>query len=164
MTNSLATNAAVAAMTVDAAPALLPCKVEAAAPEAKRVAKRARKEPEAAAAAAAAPVEAAAAPKAAGKRRGKGSAEASSSGPDSATEAPPALPTAAPAVEEGEVAGGSALVVAKAVRTLLKNHPTPMHCGGDALPALNSKVSDIIFEAMGRALANGRKTLKSSDF
>jgi hypothetical protein len=163
MTNSLATNAAVAAMTVDAAPALLPCKVEAAAPEAKRVAKRARKEPEAAAAtAAAAPVEAAAA-KAAGKRRGKGSAEASSSGPDGATEAP-AIPTAAPAVEEGEVAAGSALVVAKAVRTLLKNHPTPMHCGGDALPALNSKVSDIIFEAMGRALANGRKTLKSSDF
>ena len=161
MTNSLATNAAVAAMTVDAAPALLPCKVEAAAPEAKRVAKRARKEPEAAAA----PVEAAAAaaPEAAVKRRGKGSAEASSSGPDSATEAP-ALPTAAPAVEEGEVAAGSALVVAKAVRTLLKNHPTPMHCGGDALPALNSKVSDIIFEAMGRALANGRKTLKSSDF
>jgi len=163
MTNSLAANAAVAAMTVDAAPALLPCKVEAAAPEAKRVAKRARKEPEAAAAAAA-PVEAAAAaPKAVGKRRSKGSAEASSSGPDSATEAP-AMPTAGPAVEEGEVAGGSALVVAKAVRTLLKNHPTPMHCGGDALPALNSKVSDIIFEAMGRALANGRKTLKSSDF
>ena len=56
------------------------------------------------------------------------------------------------------------LIVAKAVRTLLKNHTTPIHLGSDALPALNAKVTELIYEAIGRSLANGRKTLKNSDF
>lgn len=60
--------------------------------------------------------------------------------------------------------GGSQLVVAKAVRTMLKNASTPMHCGSDALPALNAHVNSIIQEAMTRSLSNGRKTLKACDF
>ena len=56
------------------------------------------------------------------------------------------------------------LIVAKAIRVLLKSHSTPIHLGSDALPALNAKVTELIYEAIGRALANGRKTLKNSDF
>jgi len=70
-------------------------------------------------------------------------------------------------VGEGEKMVGESsgsLVVAKAVRTLLKNHTTPIHLGSDALPALNAKVTEMIYEAIGRSLANGRKTLKNSDF
>jgi hypothetical protein len=59
---------------------------------------------------------------------------------------------------------GTWLVVAKAVRAALKATPTPMHCGADALPALNVKVQETINEAIARALANGRKTIKASDF
>ena len=58
----------------------------------------------------------------------------------------------------------SSLIVAKAIRVLLKSHSTPIHLGSDALPALNAKVTELIYEAIGRALANGRKTLKNSDF
>lgn len=59
---------------------------------------------------------------------------------------------------------GTWLIVAKAVRQHLKNHETSMHCGSDALPALNAKLADIIREAIARAHANGRKTLKGCDF
>ena len=77
---------------------------------------------------------------------------------------------AAPSNVPGEENGGSPLetgtwlVVAKAVRAALKATPTPMHCGADALPALNVKVQETINEAIARALANGRKTIKASDF
>lgn len=152
-TNSLSSNSV--AMNTDAAPVLLPCKLEAAAPEAKRAAKRSRKEP----AEAAAPVEVAAAPKASPKKRGKTPEVVCAD--DAATTVPA---TEEADVERPAAETGGALVVAKAVRTLLKSHTTVMHCGADALPALNSKVSEIIFEAIGRALANGRKTLKNCDF
>jgi hypothetical protein len=56
------------------------------------------------------------------------------------------------------------LIVAKSVRTFLKNLPTACHCGADALPTLNQKVTEMLIEATVRAHANGRKTLKSSDF
>lgn len=59
---------------------------------------------------------------------------------------------------------GTWLLVAKAVRLYLKTHESSMHCGSDALPALNAKLADLLREASGRARANGRKTLKASDF
>ena len=140
-------------MPVDGvSPTLIPSKAMDA-PEAKtRAPKKAKKEPAAPAAEGAA-----AAPAAQGKKR------AASKGPEDPS-------GAAPATEEGvdgeKTLGESAgsLVVAKAVRTLLKNHTTPIHLGSDALPALNAKVTEMIYEAIGRSLANGRKTLKNSDF
>ena len=59
---------------------------------------------------------------------------------------------------------GTWLIVAKAVRMHLKNHEHSMHCGADALPALNAKLSELINDAVQRAVANGRKTLKQCDF
>lgn len=78
----------------------------------------------------------------------------------------PQVEASAEDVCEGErkEAMGSSLIVAKAIRVLLKSHSTPIHLGSDALPALNAKVTELIYEAIGRALANGRKTLKNSDF
>ena len=67
------------------------------------------------------------------------------------------------ALEEGEE-DSKALVVAKALREHLKNNETPMHCGADALPALNAKIADLLRDAMHRAQKNGRKTLKGCDF
>lgn len=61
-------------------------------------------------------------------------------------------------------AEGSWLIVAKAVRMHLKNHETAMHCGSDALPALNAKVAELINDAIARSQSNGRKTIKASDF
>lgn len=66
--------------------------------------------------------------------------------------------------EKEEKSDTSMIVVAKAVRMLLKNHPMSMHCGSDAIPALNVKVTEIIMMACERARVNGRKTLKSIDF
>jgi len=140
-------------MAVDAAsPTLIPSKAMDA-PETKtRAPKKAKKDP-------AAP--AADAPPSDGAPKGK--KRASSKGPDDHSCANPA----ADEVMDGEKAVGEtagSLVVAKAVRTLLKNHTTPIHLGSDALPALNAKVTELIYEAIGRSLANGRKTLKNSDF
>jgi hypothetical protein len=59
---------------------------------------------------------------------------------------------------------GTWLIVAKAVRMHLKNNETSMHCGADALPALNAKLADMLRDAMQRAQCNGRKTLKGCDF
>ena len=59
---------------------------------------------------------------------------------------------------------GTWLIVAKAVRQYLKNNETAMHCGADALPALNAKLADLLRDAMQRAQQNGRKTLKGCDF
>lgn len=56
------------------------------------------------------------------------------------------------------------LIVAKSVRTFLKSLPTACHCGADALPTLNTKVTELLIEASARAHANGRKTIKQSDF
>ena len=56
------------------------------------------------------------------------------------------------------------LIVAKSVRTFLKGLPTACHCGADALPTLNTKVTELLMEASARAHANGRKTIKFSDF
>jgi hypothetical protein len=58
---------------------------------------------------------------------------------------------------------GVGLIVAKAVRCQLKSNDVAVHCGSDALPALNTAVSEIINAAVKRALANGRKTLKACD-
>ena len=140
-------------MAVDGvSPTLSPSKVMDA-PEAKtRAPKKAKKDPTAPSMEAA-PTDAA--PK--GKKR------AASKGPEDTTGATPAMEEAT----EGEKVAGEtsgSLIVAKAVRTLLKNHTTPIHLGSDALPALNAKVTEMIYEAIGRSLANGRKTLKNSDF
>ena len=59
---------------------------------------------------------------------------------------------------------GTWLIVAKSVRMYLKNNETAMHCGADALPALNAKLADLLRDAMQRAQCNGRKTLKACDF
>ena len=59
---------------------------------------------------------------------------------------------------------GNWLIVAKAVRVHLKNNETAMHCGSDALPALNAKVAELINDAIARSKSNGRKTIKASDF
>jgi len=126
-----------AVAAVAPAPALLPPKVEEAEP--KRAAKRARKEPAVGEASSAAP-------------KAKKNPVAEADGEATAVEGEKVAETA------------NWLVVAKTVRGLLKASPTPMHCGSDALPALNAKVSELINEAVGRALANGRKTLKNCDF
>lgn len=55
------------------------------------------------------------------------------------------------------------LVVAKSVKTLLKNQEPSMHCGHDALPAINEAIKDVILNAVKRAVGNGRKTLKACD-
>ena len=67
------------------------------------------------------------------------------------------------APEEGKE-DSKALVVAKAVRQYLKNNETAMHCGADALPVLNAKITGLLRDAMQRAQQNGRKTLKGCDF
>ena len=59
---------------------------------------------------------------------------------------------------------GPGLVVAKAVRSVLKGMSPPMHCGSDAIPALNSRISELIAQAAERAHKNGRKTIKAIDF
>lgn len=84
-----------------------------------------------------------------------------------ATETPAVVPAVA-VVESSEDMkppdSGSWLIVAKAVRMHLKSHETAMHCGSDALPALNAKLADMIRDAIVRAQGNGRKTLKACDF
>jgi len=97
-------------------------------------------------------------------RKEEGAVAAAPRGKKSAPEAVEGEACAAPAEGEKQEGGSSWLVVAKTVKTMLKSYPTPMHCGADALPALNAKISELINEAVGRALANGRKTLKNSDF
>ena len=66
--------------------------------------------------------------------------------------------------EEKQLESGTWLIVAKAVRMHLKNNEVSMHCGADALPALNAKLAEFIKDAIVRASANGRKTLKACDF
>lgn len=150
-----------AAMTTEAPPTLVPAATEAGAADPKRGAKRQRKETvEAAALGATAATSATPASsvgkKAAAKANGK------PEGAAAATE-----DVAVVATEEGEKMGepGTWLIVAKTVRGLLKGNPNAaMHCGSDALPALNARVVELIQEAIARAVANNRKTLKSCDF
>ena len=56
-----------------------------------------------------------------------------------------------------------ALLVAAAVRGLLKGLPTPMACGDEAFAAIGTKLKLILMEAAVRATGNGRKTLKVCD-
>ena len=56
-----------------------------------------------------------------------------------------------------------AVVVATAVRAFLKELPTPMACGEEALAAINTKVKVLLTDAAMRATGNGRKTLKVCD-
>ena len=67
-------------------------------------------------------------------------------------------------VDERTAESGTWLIVAKAVRLYLKNHETAMHCGSDALPALNAKITEALNDACGRAKLNGRRTIKRCDF
>lgn len=146
----------VAVMTSEVPPTLVPAAVDAGAAEPKRGAKRPRKEVvDAAAVGATAATSATVAPK---KAKGRAKAEGA---------APPAEDVATSPVEESDKTGepGTWLIVAKTVRGLLKSNPAyPMHCGSDALPALNARVVELIQEGMARAVANNRKTLKSADF
>jgi len=154
------------------APALIPCKPEAEC-DAKKGTKRVRKEaaPKAAAAPATATTEtvatADAMPKPAKKRAISKTpvapcAEAVCANGTCAVAPPVATAVATEKEPGGE--SGNCMIVAKAVRMALKNSSTPMHCGADAIPALNSKVMEFINDASARAIANGRKTLKSCDF
>ena len=79
-------------------------------------------------------------------------------------ETPADCPAYAEPCEEKGPESGTWLIVAKAVRMHLKSHEVSMHCGSDALPALNAKLADLIKDAIGRAQTNGRKTLKACDF
>jgi hypothetical protein len=56
---------------------------------------------------------------------------------------------------------GSMLVVAKSVRTYLKDRNS--HCGADVIPQLNLLVKDLVDAGIRRAQANQRKTLKAAD-
>jgi hypothetical protein len=56
---------------------------------------------------------------------------------------------------------GSMLVVAKSVRTYLKERNS--HCGADVIPQLNLLVKDLVDAGIRRAQANQRKTLKAAD-
>ena len=56
-----------------------------------------------------------------------------------------------------------ALLVATAVSTFLKDLPTPMACGDEALATINMKLKLILAEAAGRGAGTGRKTLKVCD-
>jgi hypothetical protein len=75
-----------------------------------------------------------------------------------------------PSTEEGAETEGTSgkpaegyLVVAKAVRQMLKGLPVPLHLSSDFLPSLNAKVAELIVEATQRATSNSRKTLRASD-
>ena len=83
--------------------------------------------------------------------------------PEAAKEDANATPSTETMEKEGHTATNY-LIVAKSVRTFLKSLPTACHCGADALPTLNTKVTELLMEASTRAHANGRKTIKSSDF
>ena len=82
----------------------------------------------------------------------------------SAEETPLANPAADHTEDNKTPESGNWLIVAKAVRSHLKTHEVSMHCGSDALPALNLKLADLIHDAIGRAQNNGRKTIKACDF
>ena len=66
--------------------------------------------------------------------------------------------------EEKAPESGNYLIVHKAVRNYLKNNLFAMHCGADAIPAINAKVQEILDDACKRAHGNNRKTLKACDF
>jgi hypothetical protein len=55
------------------------------------------------------------------------------------------------------------LVVAKAVRAFVNSLPTPVKCSAGLISAVDSKLRDVLLEAVARAQANGRKTLKPAD-
>lgn len=147
-------------------PMLIPAKQEVEASDAKRPAKKARKEPP--------PISDAAAQEGSEATTLSAPAGASRSKKKACAPVAEGIPAAGNAVgvEVAEAAGDKIaaseganwLVVGKTVRGLLKASPTPMHCSSDALPALNAKVSELINDAIGRALANGRKTIKNCDF
>ena len=97
-----------------------------------------------------------------GPKRARAGSKAPSPGAEASPEAPGGPPDGS---DDGKTPeSGNWLIVAKAVRSHLKNSEVPMHCGSDALPALNVKLADMIKEAIGRAQSNGRKTLKACDF
>ena len=66
--------------------------------------------------------------------------------------------------EEKAPETGNYLIVHKAVRQYLKNNVFSMHCGADAIPAINAKVQEFLDDACKRAHGNNRKTLKACDF
>ena len=69
------------------------------------------------------------------------------------------------ATQGEETSGGRAslYIVTKAVRNFLKGLPVPIHCGADFIPALNTMLQQQLNDAVSRAKANGRKTVRSSD-
>ena len=66
-------------------------------------------------------------------------------------------------VKQRKTRDADTLLVATAVRGLLKGLPTPMACGDEALAAINAKLKLILMAAAVRADGNGRKTLKACD-
>jgi hypothetical protein len=66
--------------------------------------------------------------------------------------------------DESETNSAICVIVAKGVRSHLKNLPTSFHCAADAIPTINLRVIELILAASERARANGRKTVRASDF
>ena len=57
----------------------------------------------------------------------------------------------------------SKLVVAKAVRAFVNGLPSPVKCSAGLVSAIDDKLRHLLLEAVSRAQANGRKTLKPAD-
>ena len=74
-----------------------------------------------------------------------------------------ALPEEPPKKRHASEEEPDSLIVAKAVRTLLKSLPIPANCGPKAMSAITAKLKHLVIEAASRAHANGRKTLKAAD-
>ena len=67
-----------------------------------------------------------------------------------------------PEGEHQDSESGSWMIVAKSIKMFLKQNN--VHCGSDALPALNASLAQSLQSAVKRAQANGRKTIKGCDF
>jgi hypothetical protein len=99
------------------------------------------------------PVEVAVETKKVSAKRPRKTQNASAVGADNASAE---VPDQAPVEAEG-----SMLIVAKSIRTYLKDRNS--HCGADVIPQLNLLVKDLVDAGIRRAQANQRKTLKAAD-
>ena len=68
-----------------------------------------------------------------------------------------------PEPSESPLESESKLVVAKAVRAFVNSLPSPVKCSAGLVSAVDAKLRDVLLEAVSRAQANGRKTLKPAD-
>ena len=64
---------------------------------------------------------------------------------------------------QNATAAPDCVIVVSAVRSFLKGLPEPVHCGADAMVAINAKLIRVLEEAAWRARAEGRSTLMMHD-